>query len=103
MGVCSNVSIIPMHSGYQDEQTLELKLKEHYERHYTEVLKQNPDISQLFNQFEIVIPVERIVSASLFEIDAFIHFLEMKISQLESKTRVHSQTYPAVSENISYG
>ncbi len=103
MGINSNIVIVPMHSGYQDEKTLEVKLTEHYEGHFNRLSKKedNPQSTeQLFKQFEIVLPIHTIVTASLFNIETYIDFLKVKVEKLERSGK-HSTSliYPS---NISF-
>lgn len=81
MGINSNIVIVPMHSGYQDEKTLEVKFTEHYEGHFNRLSRKDNSQSteHLFKQFEIVLTIHTIVTASLFNIETYIDFLKMKI------------------------
>lgn len=71
----SDVSIIPMASGYRDQLTQELKIT----IFYAPVFQKKPDdkTDTDFNDFRIVIPFSEIVSIRLFKPDAYKKFQEI--------------------------
>ncbi|AAV81372.1 hypothetical protein [Idiomarina loihiensis] len=84
-GVCSNIVLVPMHSGYQDESTLELQLTEHYEKHYSAELSSDAtelQIKDFLNQYSLTIPVHHLVTASLFDLTAYQKFLTEKLNSM---------------------
>jgi hypothetical protein len=103
MGINSNIVIVPMHSGFQDEKTLEIRFTEHYEGHFNKLLKNNSldSTENLFKQFEIVIPIQTIVTASLFSIETYIDFLEMKILKLKQDKTQSAST--ATQTTVHFG
>lgn len=76
------IGLIPIYSGYRNEEALELSLTISYERHYEEAgfYSEDADLSALDN-FKVVIPISSVVSASFFSEDAFDLLSESNISR----------------------
>lgn len=68
----ADIELLPTASGYRDESTQELILTDNY----AEVLEEHPYDN--YDDFRIVIPMSEIVSARVFDPDAFTIFQEMK-------------------------
>ncbi len=68
----ADIELLPMASGYRDERTQELFVTENY----AEVLEQHT--YQQYDDFRIVIPMSEIVSARVFDPDAYTVFQEKK-------------------------
>ncbi|MBJ7265644.1 hypothetical protein IG389_07840 [Idiomarina abyssalis] len=100
-----NVVIVPLFSGYQDEQTLELVLTDMYRDHYNklfkyeierllknglETLKQNDLVEHLskkmkteLTKYAVTLPASSIKSASFFSVSDYEEFLKARKQKLE--------------------
>ena len=68
----ADVELLPLASGYRDEHTQELVITENY----AEVLEEHPYPE--YDDFRVVIPMSEIVSARVFDPDAYAIFQERK-------------------------
>ena len=69
----SDVSLIPMASGYRNKDTRELRITTNYAPAIRESLKESSDIA--YRDLRIVIPMSEIASARIFDPKAYLHFL----------------------------
>lgn len=68
----SDVSIIPMASGYRDKDTQELHITVEYAPMIREALRRDSSLPELsLEDFQVVIPVTEIVSVRIFDFDVF--------------------------------
>lgn len=70
-----SLALIPILSGYRDENTLELVVTRNYHDYYVEndiVDWEGPNLS--ISDFRVVIPLSRVVQLSLFDIETYVKF-----------------------------
>ena len=65
----SDISIIPLASGYRDQNTQELNITTHYAPVVDRLVREGSLIP--FGDFQIVIPMSEIVSARIFHLEAY--------------------------------
>lgn len=67
-----SIALIPFYSGHRDSETLELQINRSYKKHYIEegLYGNNPDYRKLLF-FRVVIPINQVVSCSLFSQEVY--------------------------------
>ena len=71
----SDVALIPLASGYRDQETHELVITTNYAPAINEYLDSDPEIPDLIHEdFRVVVPASEIVSARIFSPEIYWRF-----------------------------
>jgi hypothetical protein len=71
------IVLLPLHSGYRDEKTMEMVIQTNYAPVYAKIIQENNKVALAgIGDFRLVIPVGEVQSLNLFDPTAYQHFRE---------------------------
>ncbi len=71
------IVLLPMHSGYREEETLDLVIQTNYAPVYAKIIQEDNRVALAgIGDFRLVIPVAEVQSLNLFDPTAYAHFKE---------------------------